>query len=195
MTRQNELQQKRRDIHDRLRKVQNEIKILQSRTVSNSIADIELSSAPNPEIQKLRIVEQGILAQCAVVDQQIEETAARLRRLQYWLTIESIGGVSLSALVTGSVYLLALFNLSFVYWYSLLAIAALAFTPFMLATIIRAGHPGWVTVFIVMVILPCGLMLLPLHDPFFELAFQLFPLLMFYIYCWTLRYAVDDWLS
>ena len=195
MTHRNVLQQKRRDIQDRLRKVQGEISGLESEGFSSDITDAESTSAQSPEVARLRAVEQRILAQRGMIDGQIGSDISRLRKLQHWLTIESVGGISLVLLAKGSFYLGVSMDVPFIYWYSFLIVAALVFTPFMVLTIARSGHRGWLVAFALVVCLPCVLMFLPIHDPFFELAFQLLPLLMFYAFCWTLRYAVSDWLS
>jgi hypothetical protein len=46
-----------------------------------------------------------------------------------------------------------------------------------------------------MVGVPAVLNLIPINDKFFTLAFQLFPLLMFYAYCGILRWVVEGWLD
>jgi hypothetical protein len=46
-----------------------------------------------------------------------------------------------------------------------------------------------------MVGVPASLNVVPINDKFFTLAFQLFPLFMFYAYCGILRWVVDSWLE
>ena len=96
-----------------------------------------------------------------------------------------------------SVYMFAVLlqGVPFIYWYSLLILAAIAFLPFLLSTLMKLKQYHWMWILLIMVGIPALLNVLPIDDKFFTLAFQLFPLLMFYAYCGILRWVVEGWLE
>ena len=96
-----------------------------------------------------------------------------------------------------SVYIFSwvLNGLPFVYWYSFLILAAIAFIPFLVSTLMKLRQFHWVWILVIMVGIPAILNFIPINDKFFTLALQLFPLLMFYAYCGILRWVVDGWLE
>lgn len=194
-TLQKELEVRRREVQSRLRKNQAEIHAFEDQSMGTEMAAVGQLPPSQTSLEHLRQVQRSIAQQVRVIDAEIEADRERLRRLRFWLTIETIGGVSTVVLAKGSVYLLLGLGLPFIWWYALLILAALAFTPFLLTTIIRTRRFGWLITFVLMVCVPCLLVFVPVEDPRLALAFQLFPLLTFYVYCWLLRHAVDDWLE
>ncbi len=70
-----------------------------------------------------------------------------------------------------------------------------AFIPFLLSTLIKLKRYHWIWILTIMVCVPAFPNLIPINDKFFTLAFQLFPLLMYYAYCGILRWVVEGWLE
>ena len=106
-----------------------------------------------------------------------------LKRLNYWLKYE----LSSSALLL----------LSWLWGITILlsTVAALVFTPFMLYILFQEKKFGWITFFIIIVILPAiTVLIFFLHSNYFMFLI-LIPLVLFYFYCFLLRYTVDDWLT
>jgi hypothetical protein len=56
-------------------------------------------------------------------------------------------------------------------------------------------HWGWVTAFAIMVGVPCILWFFPVENPILSVIVNLLPLLMFYLFCWLLRTAVEEWIE
>ena len=109
----------------------------------------------------------------------------RLRRLYHWLTYHR-----LTIFVYGlSFYLPPFAILSF------LTFIALAFAPYMLFVLFEQKKRGWIMAFVIMIGLPIGLTFMPVSVSFVHTALLFLPLLMFYLYCVFLRYAVADWIS
>jgi len=152
-------------------------------------------SASLAGISRLHEQAEAVRRRVYDIDKQLAEEETRLRTLHHWLTVESVGGISTIVLVKGSVYLFAISSMPTLWWYSLLIVAALALTPLLLRTLVHARRFGWLTLFVVMVVFPCGLPFAPIHDRFLTLAFQLFPLFMFYAFCVLLRYQIENWLE
>lgn len=156
------------------------------------------TAQPLPEgVQRLEPVRQRIISERNRVEGEIQNLEHRLRRLKFWLTIESVGGISTGTLVWTSVYFSLLFlnGLPYLFWYAVLIVAAIAFLPFLVSTLIKLKQYHWIWILTIMVGIPVFLNLIPIDDKFFTLAFQLFPLLMFYAYCGILRWVVDSWLE
>ena len=106
-----------------------------------------------------------------------------LKRLNYWLKYE----LSSSALLL----------LSWLWGITILlsTVAALVFTPFMLHILFQEKKFGWITFFIIIVILPAITVLIFFLHSNYLMFLILIPLVLFYFYCFLLRYTVDDWLT
>lgn len=196
-SRTEDLKVRSREIQNRLRKVENEIKVLLSGLAGSDMAAVQTAQPPQEAVKRLEAVRQRILSERNRVEGEIQSLENRIRRLKFWLTVESVGGISTGILVKSSVFIFAWFlnGVSFIYWYSLLILAAIAFCPFLVSTLIKLKQFRWVWILIVMVGVPAMLNFIPINDKFFTLAFQLLPLLMFYAYCGILRWVVDGWLD
>ena len=192
-----ELRSRLREVQGRLRKVESDIKVLSSGLTGSDMAAVQAIQPHSDEIKLLEGNRQRIIAERRRVEHQIQGLEDRLRLLKFWLTIESVGGISIAAIAGGSVYLFAVFlnGVPFIFWYSLLILAAVAFLPLLVSTLTRVRQYQWIWILIAMVALPASLNLIPINDKFFTLAFQLFPLLMFYAYCGLLRWVVEGWLD
>jgi hypothetical protein len=196
-TRAEELKVKSRDIQSRLRNVENEIKVLLSGLTGSDMAAVQTAQPPPEEVKRLEALRQRIIGERKRVEKEIQSLEDRIRQLKFWLTIESVGGISTGTLAMSSVYLFSsIFNgLPFIYWYSFLILAAIAFLPFLVSTLIKLKQYHWIWILTIMVGVPASLNVVPINDKFFTLAFQLFPLFMFYAYCGILRWVVDSWLE
>lgn len=73
--------------------------------------------------------------------------------------------------------------------------AAVLFTPYIFYILIKEKHYGWIVIFIFMIVLPYLFILLLFYDYILLTAWMLLPIPLFYLYCFLIKYAVDDWLS
>ena len=193
LTLEQQLKAERERLQDRLKAIDLESTLKDAQNSGTS--EVDGWSANSAGISRLGEQANAVRRRVSDIDKQLAEEERRLRTLQHWLTVESVGGISTIVLVKGSVYLLAIFTMPNLWWYSLLIVAALALTPLLLLTLIHARRFGWLTLFVVMVIVPCGVLFIQINDRFLTLAIQLFPLFMFYAYCVLLRYRIEDWLE
>lgn len=78
---------------------------------------------------------------------------------------------------------------------SLIIIAAILFTPYMLYIFIKEKRLGWLTSFLIIVIAPTiALYFLSRHSYAFE-AVMLIPFILFYFFCLLVRLAVNQWIK
>jgi hypothetical protein len=196
-SRAEELKVKRREINGRIRKVENQIKALLSGLTGSDMVAVQTTQPPPEQVKHLEALHQRIIGERNGIEKEIQSLEDRLRRLRFWLTIESVGGISTGILAMSSLLVFSwlLNGLPYIYWYSFLILAAIAFLPFLVSTLITLKHFHWVWILVIMVVAPALLNFIPINDKFFTLAFQLFPLLMFYAYCGVLRWVVDGWLE
>lgn len=187
-TLQDELKSRKTEIQGRLRRVRQERAALSSLSVGGDFHQVDEAAPHEPEIAHLRQVEASIARQLDTLNLEIEQDRRRIKKLRYWLNIEAIGGVSIAGTVNVLPFVIPLDLV-----YILLAMAAIAFLPLLLGTLIRSKRRGWLVLFVVMVILPCALPFLPVEKSPVALLLRLTPLLLFYLYCWSLRLASDDW--
>ena len=118
-----------------------------------------------------------------MIDADLSLRASHLQRFCSILTYE------LSTIV--------LFFLNF-FWQLTLFLAVLAailFTPYLIFILIREKKYGWITLFILIVILPLIVIILFLSDHLFYLAYLQIPLPLFYFYCFLLRFDAKEWLK
>jgi hypothetical protein len=108
----------------------------------------------------------------------------RLKRLHYWLTLEGISG----GLSIGFAYL------TFGVVFAGLVVVALVGALFVLKTLYWEKRLTWILLFVLMVGVPFFLAFIPVENVVIRMILPLFPLLMFYVYCWMLRHAVGQWL-
>lgn len=190
-----ELKDRRIQIQNHLKKIELELKTL---SLDPSICYVDEpidSTLLKSKCIKLQASQQALNRQIAMIDMQIKDNDNRLHRLHYWLSVETIGGISTIAIVQGSYSLINFLLVPLIWCYSVLILAALMISPLILKAIFQEGRFGWLIGLMVMVGLPCFLLLVPTDKPSFVLAFQLFPLLMFYLFCVFLRDAVKEWLE
>ena len=186
-----------REVQGRFKIVEGEIKALTSGLTGSDMTAVQVTRPYTEDLKRLEATRQRIISEHRSVEGQIQSLEDRVRRLQFWLTLESVGGISIAVLFKTSVYMFAVLlqGVPFIYWYSLLILAAIAFLPFLLSTLMKLKQYHWMWILLIMVGIPALLNVLPIDDKFFTLAFQLFPLLMFYAYCGILRWVVEGWLE
>jgi predicted neutral ceramidase superfamily lipid hydrolase len=82
-----------------------------------------------------------------------------------------------------------------VYFYSwLLIAAALVFTPYMLYVLYKEKRTGWISAFLILIILPLIVILvLPIETTLFLMLSNI-PLALFFLYCFILRFEVNSWI-
>jgi hypothetical protein len=197
ISRSEELKVRMREVQGRFKIVEGEIKALTSGLTGSDMTAVQVTRPYTEDLKRLEATRQRIISEHRSVEGQIQSLEDRVRRLQFWLTLESVGGISIAVLFKTSVYMFAVLlqGVPFIYWYSLLILAAIAFLPFLLSTLMKLKQYHWMWILLIMVVIPALLNVLPIDDKFFTLAFQLFPLLMFYAYCGILRWVVEGWLE
>ena len=104
------------------------------------------------------------------------ENISRLEKFYKYLNYE----VSSSTLLF-AIYFMPIFI-------ELLILATIIFTPFMLYVLFKEAKYGWVTSFIVIVLLPILILLV------FAFQYNFLALLPFYFYCFLIRFETKDWL-
>lgn len=71
--------------------------------------------------------------------------------------------------------------------------AAVLFMPYMLYVLYKLDKKGWIIFFNILVILPLLVIVVFLNDLLFFAALVQIPLLLFYFYCFLLRFPVNEW--
>jgi hypothetical protein len=72
--------------------------------------------------------------------------------------------------------------------------AAVIFTPYIFYVLIKEERYGWLVTYLVMIPFPLITGYFIFKDTLAFEAVLLIPLLSFYLYCYLLKYAVDDWI-
>ena len=72
--------------------------------------------------------------------------------------------------------------------------AAILFTPYMLYVLIKERKYGWIVIFFLMVVLPYPVIYLIIGEYILLTAWLLLPVIPFYLYCFLIKFSVDDWL-
>lgn len=76
----------------------------------------------------------------------------------------------------------------------IIIIAAILFTPYMIYVLIKERKYGWITIFFFMVVLPYLIYYLIIGDYILLSGWMLLPIIPFYLYCFLIKFSVDDWL-
>jgi hypothetical protein len=71
----------------------------------------------------------------------------------------------------------------------------MVFAPYMLFVLHSNGKRGWLVTFAVMVGVPLPFAFLETGNVVLDTCLHFFPLLMFYLYCYLLRFSVREWIS
>ena len=72
--------------------------------------------------------------------------------------------------------------------------AAILFTPYMLYVLIKERKYGWIVIFFLMVVLPYPVIYLIIGEYILLTAWLLLPVIPFYLFCFLIKFSVDDWL-
>jgi len=106
-----------------------------------------------------------------------------LLKLQRYLNYELSSSV---------LFIFSFFNGIFIF---LLSIAAVVFTPFMLYVLIKEKRREWIISFGIIVFIPACIMLVSsIFYTYVSLMLQIL-LGLFYLYCFVLRFEVNNWVS
>lgn len=71
---------------------------------------------------------------------------------------------------------------------------AILFTPYMLYVLYKERKYGWIVIFCLMVVLPYPVIYLIIGEYILLTAWLLLPVIPFYLYCFLIKFSVDDWL-
>jgi hypothetical protein len=77
----------------------------------------------------------------------------------------------------------------------LIAIAAILFSPYILYVLVIEKKIGWIIIFFSMTIFPLIFIYVFFREALFYDALILIPLLLFYFYCYLIKFEVDKWLN
>jgi hypothetical protein len=77
----------------------------------------------------------------------------------------------------------------------IITLAALIFSPYLLFVLKRENRKGWIYFFLVIVILPAIISTVLYLVNSFLLPLLFIPLFLFYLYCFLLRFSVNEWLA
>jgi hypothetical protein len=66
---------------------------------------------------------------------------------------------------------------------------------YILLSLLRLGKKGWIIAYAIIIGFSCLLALILSKSEIIGAGIWLLPLVMFYFYCWILRYSITDWLS
>jgi hypothetical protein len=116
---------------------------------------------------------------------QIERERLQLRNLHYWVTLGGLSFIFLPAV--------RIFSLEFLF-IGIILIAA-GFSVYILLSLLRLGKKGWIIAYAIIIGFSCLLALILSKSEIIGAGIWLLPLVMFYFYCWILRYSITDWLS
>ena len=72
--------------------------------------------------------------------------------------------------------------------------AAILFTPYILYVLFKEKKYGWIVIFFLMVVLPYPVIYLIIGEYILLTAWLLLPVIPFYLYCFLIKFSVDDWL-
>lgn len=91
---------------------------------------------------------------------------------------------------TSALYVMSFMGFFFLY---LAIIAALVFTPFMINVLYKRSEYGWIALFGIMIVLPVIILTIIAFPINSTLPLLLIPLPFFYLYCFLLKFSVNNW--
>ncbi len=109
----------------------------------------------------------------------------QIERLYYWLNYHR-----LTIFIYGATFFLPSGVVL-----GILIILALIVAPYTLSVLYKNGKRGWLLAFGIIVGIPAGAAFIHTGNHSFDVALHFFPLLMFYFYCYILRYSAGEWVS
>ncbi len=120
---------------------------------------------------------------------QINRERAQLQDLRAWATRAPISGL----LIFGPVFFGKTVLTTLVL--TILCLSAIGFSIYLLRSLIQLGKKGWVIAYAVVIGVPFLVLLMPDEADMAIYTLWFIPLVLFYVYCWVLRYAISEWLS
>lgn len=114
------------------------------------------------------------------------DTVEKFRAILYYEVRVSVGSIILF-------YLMMYFGLVFVF-IGIFTLAAIFFTPYIFYVLIKEEHYGWIAAFFLMIIIPLISAFIIFKETIAFETILLLSLLSFYIYCFLIKYAVDEWI-
>ncbi len=73
--------------------------------------------------------------------------------------------------------------------------AAVLFTPYIIYVLIKEYHIGWTITFFVMNVLPYPIVYFIMKDSILLVPWLLTLTILFYLYCFLIKFSVDEWLK
>ena len=116
---------------------------------------------------------------------QIENERLTLRNLHYWVTL---GGSSFIFLPGVRFFDFGLLLMG-------MGLIAVGFSVYILWSLFGLGKKGWIIAYAIIIGFSLLLALVLSDSEIIGTAIWLLPLVMFYFYCWILRYSITEWLS
>ncbi len=114
------------------------------------------------------------------------EAVDRLREILYYEIRISIGSIFIF-------FLLARFGGIFIV-IVLFTLAAVLLTPYIFYILIKEERYGWIAAYFLMIVIPVVSAFLIFRETIAFESILMLALLSFYIYCFLIKYAVDDWI-
>lgn len=124
--------------------------------------------------------------------ENLEEEFSHLKRMRTILNYQAAGG---GIYIIGAISMLANSAINDPVWAMLFIFvaAAVLFMPYMLYVLYKLNKKGWIIFFNILVFLPLLVIVVFLNDLLFFAALVQIPLLLFYFYCFLLRFPVNEW--
>ncbi len=77
----------------------------------------------------------------------------------------------------------------------ILTFTAIIYTPYLIKKLIKLKKWKWIITFAIMFVVPLILVLIISNKSTVMTIFSFIPLLMFYVFCWVLRFSIPDWIE
>lgn len=77
----------------------------------------------------------------------------------------------------------------------ILTASAIIYTPYLIKTLIDLKKWKWILTFIIIIIFPLILMFTNSDNPILKTTFYSIALLMFYLFCWILKFSIHNWIE
>ena len=77
----------------------------------------------------------------------------------------------------------------------IITITAIIYTPYLIIKLIELKKWKWIIAFGIMVVVPAVLVYMITYESIYRSIFSFIPLLMFYVFCWILRFSIPGWIE
>ena len=77
----------------------------------------------------------------------------------------------------------------------ILTVTAIVYTPYLIKTLIELKKWKWIIAFGIMVVVPAILIYMITYKSIYRSVFSFIPLLMYYVFCWILRFSIPNWIE